>query len=50
MAMAANLEAMGKIDEALAMYQQVAMADAPAEEHQIDKIQDVFGKQKAEET
>ena len=47
MAMAANLEAMGKIDEALAMYQQVAMADAPAEEQSvIDKIQDVFGKQK----
>jgi predicted negative regulator of RcsB-dependent stress response len=47
MAMAANLEAMGKIDEALAMYQQVAMTDAPAEEQSvIEKIQDVFGKQK----
>jgi predicted negative regulator of RcsB-dependent stress response len=47
MAMAANLEATGKIDEALAMYQQVAMTDAPAEEQSvIDKIQDVFGKQK----
>jgi predicted negative regulator of RcsB-dependent stress response len=50
MAMAANLEAMGKIDEALAMYQQVAMADAPAEEESvIDKIQDVFGKQKTKQ-
>jgi predicted negative regulator of RcsB-dependent stress response len=47
MAVAANLEAMGKIDEALAMYQQVAMTDAPAEEQSvIDKVQDVFGKQK----
>src|ERR1700724_2794929 len=39
MAMASNLEAMGKMDEALAMYQQVAMTDAPAEEQSVvDKI------------
>ncbi len=47
MAMAANLEATGKIDEALAMYQQAAMTDAPTEEQSVvDRIQDVFGKEK----
>ena len=47
MAMASNLEAMGKIDEPLAIYQQVVMMDAPPEEQSvIAKIQDVFGKPK----
>ena len=50
MAMAANLEAMGKTDEALAIYQQVVMMDAPpGEQSVVDKIQDVFGKQKVKQ-
>jgi hypothetical protein len=46
MAMAANLESMGKTDEALAMYQQAAEMDSAKEEKSfIEKIKDLFGKQ-----
>jgi hypothetical protein len=46
MAMAANLESMGKTDEALAMYQQAAEMDSAKEEESfIEKIKNLFGKQ-----
>jgi predicted negative regulator of RcsB-dependent stress response len=50
MAMAANLEAMGKTDEALSIYQKVPLREAPPpEESIVDTLRNLFKKEKPTE-